>query len=121
MKTVLIVDDDPFIVDLLSRQLQKKGFNVISSTDPETAYSMAEEKRPDLIMSDIAMPALDGLTLLKALKQNKVTQGIPLVLLTGSDRMADVEEAYNSGAEAYLIKPFDWEAAWPKLEPFLKG
>jgi len=118
-KKILVVDDDPFMIDLLVRQLKGKGFHVVSSTDPETAYGLAEKEAPDLIISDIAMPALDGFTLLKALKQNKVTQNIPLVLLTSSDRMGDVEEGFASGAQAYLIKPFDWETAWPKLEPLL--
>ncbi len=119
-KTILIVDDDPYIVDLLSRQLKAKGFNVIQTTDPETAYTMAEKEKPHLIISDLAMPALDGFTLLKGLKNNKMTCEIPLVLLTGSDKMADVEEGFSAGAQAYLLKPFDWETAWPKLQPFLR-
>jgi len=118
-KTILIVDDDPFIVDVMSRQLKAKGFKVLQTTDPETAFTLAEKERPDLIISDIAMPALDGFTLLKGLKSNKVTCDIPLVLLTGSDKMADVEEGFVAGAQAYLLKPFDWETAWPKLQPLL--
>jgi CheY-like chemotaxis protein len=120
MKKVLVIDDDPYIVDLLVRQLKSKGFTVVSSTDPETAYTLAEQETPDLIISDIAMPAMDGFTLLKGLRQNKVTANIPLVLLTSSDRVADVEEGFASGAQAYLLKPFDWDTAWPKLEPLLK-
>lgn len=119
-KTILVVDDDPYIVDILSRQLKAKGFCVLPTTDPETAYAMAEKEKPDLIISDIAMPALDGFTLLKGLKNNKATRQIPLVLLTGSDKMADVEEGFTSGAQAYLLKPFDWETAWPKLQSLLQ-
>jgi len=70
-------------------------------------------------MSDIAMPAIDGFTLLKGLRQNKVTRDIPLVLLTASDRMSDVEEAFLAGAQAYLLKPLDWDTAWPKIETLL--
>src|SRR5438270_5472519 len=118
-KTVLIVDDDPFILDLLARQLRAKSLRVLSTTDPETAYDLAEKERPDLIISDIAMPALDGFTLLKGLRGNKVTSQIPLVLLTGSDKMADVEQGFAAGAQAYLLKPIDWETAWPKIAPLL--
>ena len=121
MKTVLVIDDDPYIVDILVRQLKSKGFNVLSSTDPGTAYTLAETERPDLIISDIAMPAIDGFTLLKGLRQNTVTAGIPLVLLTSSDRIADVEQGFALGAQAYLLKPFDWETAWPKLQPLLNA
>lgn len=118
-KTILVVDDDPFIVDILLRHLKAKGFRTLGTTDPETAYGLAEKERPDLIISDIAMPALDGFALLENLRGNQVTSQIPFVLLTASDRMADVERGYTSGVQAYLLKPLDWETAWPKLAPLL--
>jgi DNA-binding response OmpR family regulator len=118
-KTILVVDDDPYIVDLVSRQLKAKGFAVLQTTDPETAYDLAEKEKPDLIISDVAMPALDGFALFKGLKNNKMTCEIPLVLLTGSDRISDIEKGFVSGAKAYLLKPFDWDTAWPKLAPLL--
>jgi len=118
-KTILVVDDDPYIVDILTRQLRAKGVRVLSTTDPETAFTLAEQERPNLIISDIAMPALDGFTLLKGLRCNRITSEIPLVLLTGSDRMSDVEEGFASGAQGYLLKPIDWDTAWPKIEPLL--
>ena len=118
-KTILVVDDDPYIVDLVSRQLKAKGFAVLQTTDPETAYTLAEKEKPDLIISDIAMPALDGFALFKGLKNNKMTCDIPLVLLTGSDKVSDIEQGFVSGAKAYLLKPFDWNVAWPKLAPLL--
>ncbi len=118
-KTILVVDDDPYIVDLVARQLKAKGFTVLQTTDPETAYTFAEKQKPDLIISDVAMPVLDGFTFFKGLKNNKITCRIPLVLLTGSDRVSDVEKGFVSGAQAYLLKPFEWETAWPKLAPLL--
>ncbi|MFA5976407.1 MAG: response regulator [Elusimicrobiota bacterium] len=118
-KTILIVDDDPFILDILSRHLKGKGFRILSTTDPETAYVLAEKEHPDLIISDIAMPAIDGFTLLKELRDNSNTSQIPVVLLTASDKMADVEQGFASGAQAYLLKPIEWDTAWPKLAPLL--
>ncbi len=118
-KTILVVDDDPYIVDLVSRQLKVKGFVVLQTTDPETAYTLAEKEKPDLIISDVAMPALDGFSLFKGLQNNKLTCDIPLVLLTGSDRISDIEQGFVSGAKVYLLKPFDWDTAWPKLAPLL--
>src|SRR5271167_4471294 len=103
-KTILLVDDDPFILDLVSRFLKDKGFRVLSTTDPEKAYALAEKEVPRLIISDIAMPGLDGFTLLQGFKNNTVTSNIPLVLLTGSDKLADIEKGYASGAQAYLLK-----------------
>ncbi len=119
-KTILVVDDDPYMVDLVSRQIKARGFRVLQTTDPETAYALAEKELPDLIISDVAMPALDGFTLFSGLRNNKATCGIPLVLLTGSDKITDVEKGYAAGAKAYLLKPFDWDTAWPKLEPLLQ-
>src|SRR5262245_11314449 len=119
-KTILLVDDDPYVVDLLNRQLTAKGFRVLQTTDPERAYDLAEKEKPDLIISDIAMPAIDGFTLLKGFKDNKTTCQIPLVLLTSSERVSDVEKGFSSGAQVYLQKPFNWETAWPKLQPLLQ-
>lgn len=118
-KPILIVDDDPFILDVVGRFFKAKGYRVISTTDPERAYAMAENEVPRLIISDIAMPGLDGFTLLQGLKGNRVTNQIPLVLLTGSDKINDIEKGYSSGAQVYLLKPVDWTTAWPKIEPLL--
>jgi DNA-binding response OmpR family regulator len=120
-KTILCIDDDPYMLDVVVRHMKAKGFRVISTTDAEKGYSLAEAEKPDLIISDINMPAIDGLTLLKGFRSNKITEKIPLVLLTGSDRLADVEEGFSSGAQAYILKPFEWETAWPKIESLLKA
>lgn len=118
-RKILLIDDDPFILDLMSKQLQAKGFKVISTTDPEKALPLAQAEQPSLVISDIAMPGIDGLTLLKGLRGNAQTEKIPLVLLTGSDKMSDVEEGFASGAQAYLLKPVDWDSAWGKISSLL--
>jgi CheY-like chemotaxis protein len=119
-KPILIVDDDPFILDVVGRFFKAKGYRVVSTTDPEKAYGLAETEVPQLIISDIAMPGLDGFTLLQGLKGNKVTENIPLVLLTGSDKIHDIEKGFSAGAQVYLLKPVDWVTAWPKIQPLLK-
>jgi DNA-binding response OmpR family regulator len=118
-KTIMIVDDDPSILLIVEKFLKTKGFQVMCMSDPEEAYHSAQKHRPDLIISDVAMPGLDGFTLLKALKANKATQNIPLVLLTATDKISDVERGFSVGAQAYILKPIDWERAWAKLQPFL--
>jgi DNA-binding response OmpR family regulator len=117
---ILIVDDDPFILDLVARFFTSKGFRVVSTTDPERAYALAEAETPRLIISDLAMPGLDGFTLFQGFKSNRVLQQVPLVLLTGSDKIDDIEKGYSLGAQAYLLKPVDWTTAWPKIEKLLK-
>ena len=119
-KTILVVDDDPFILDLVSRFLSAKGFRVLTTTDPEKAFSLAELEMPRLIISDLAMPGLDGFALMQGFRANHATEHIPLVLLTGSDKISDIERGFASGAQLYLLKPVDWAISWPKIEPFLK-
>src|SRR5579864_7183552 len=97
-KTILAVDDDPFILVAVEKFLALKGFKVVTMTDPEKAYFWAEKHKPDLVISDIAMPGLDGFTLVRNLKANKATQEIPMVMLTATDKVADVDKGYASGA-----------------------
>jgi CheY-like chemotaxis protein len=118
-KVVLAVDDDPFILDYVSRYLSAKGLKVISTTDPESVLALAEKEKPNLIISDIAMPGMDGLTLLKTLKSTPSTEHISLVLLTSSKRTDDMNDGIGSGAEAYLQKPLNWDRDWPKLQNIL--
>jgi PleD family two-component response regulator len=118
-KTILAVDDDPFILKVVEKFLAIKGFKVVGMTDPEQAYFWAEKNKPDLVISDVAMPGVDGFTLIRNLRANKETQHIPLVMLTASDKVADVEKGFSSGAVAYILKPIDWDRAWAKLQPLL--
>ena len=117
--TSLAVDDDPFILLVVEKFLTLKGYKVVGMTDPEKAYFWAEENKPDLVISDIAMPGIDGFTLIRNLRDNKLTKHIPLVMLTATDKVADVEKGFECGARAYILKPINWDRAWPKLQPLL--
>jgi len=119
VKTVLVIDDDPFILLAVEKFLKIKGLAVVTMQEPEKAFAYATLQKPTLIISDVSMPGLDGFTLLKGFREHKATKNIPLILLTASDRMADVEKGFSSGAEAYIIKPIDWDRAWAKIQPFL--
>ena len=118
-KTILAVDDDPFILMVVDKFLAAKGFKVVTMTDPEKAFFWATANPPDLVISDVAMPGIDGFTLIRNLKANKATSQVPLVMLTASDKVADVDKGFESGARAYILKPIDWDRAWLKLQPLL--
>jgi CheY-like chemotaxis protein len=118
-KIIVAVDDDPYILDMVTRFLTAKGCRVVGTTDPENVVALAAAEKPNLIISDIAMPGIDGLTLLKQLKANPATRNIPLALLTSSNRIDDMTEGLDAGAAAYLQKPVDWETDWPKLQALL--
>ena len=118
-KTIFAVDDDPFILMVVEKFLTTKGYKVVTMTDPEKAYFWVEKNKPDLVISDVAMPGVDGFTLIRNLKKNKATENIPLVMLTATDKVSDVEKGFDSGARAYILKPIDWDRAWAKLQPLL--
>ena len=92
-KTILAVDDDPFILMVVKQFLVQKGFNVITMTDPEKAFFWAIKEKPDLVISDVAMPGVDGFTLIRNLKESKEMGQVPLVMLTATDKVSDVEKA----------------------------
>jgi adenylate cyclase len=118
-KTVLLVDDDPYILLAVEKFLKIKGLKVLTTTDPAQAFALAQKERPALIISDVSMPGIDGFTLLKELKANKKTKDIPIALLTATDKISDIDRGYEVGAQAYILKPIEWDRAWAKIEKFL--
>lgn len=104
MKKVLIVDDEPSIVTLLSFNLEKEGYHVTSSNDGLTGYDLALHQAFDFIILDIMLPGLDGMEITKKLRQEKVDT--PILLLTAKDETIDRILGLEIGADDYLTKPF---------------
>lgn len=102
-KTILIVDDEPPIREVLVYNLKKEGYNVIEAGDGITAVNMATEKRPDLILLDIMLPKLDGLSVCKRIKN---TYNVPILMLTAKDSEIDKILGLELGADDYITKPF---------------
>ena len=102
-KTILIVDDEQPIVDILVYNLRKEGYNTIEASDGLTAVDMALEKRPDLILLDIMLPKLDGLSVCKRIKNSF---NVPILMLTAKDGEIDKILGLELGADDYITKPF---------------
>lgn len=102
-KTVLIVDDEQPIVDILVYNLRKEGYNTIEASDGLTAVDMALEKKPDLILLDIMLPKLDGLSVCKRIKNSL---NVPILMLTAKDSEIDKILGLELGADDYITKPF---------------
>lgn len=102
-KTILIVDDEPPIREVLLYNLKKEGYNVIEAGDGITAVNMATEQRPDLILLDIMLPKLDGLSVCKRIKN---TYNVPILMLTAKDSEIDKILGLELGADDYITKPF---------------
>jgi two-component system phosphate regulon response regulator PhoB len=105
--TVLVVDDDPVIVQLLRVNFELDGFRVLSAGNGEEALAEVRKERPDVVVSDIMMPKMDGLALVKELQADPETAGLPVILLSAKAQSADVTRGLELGAADYVTKPFD--------------
>ena len=105
-KKILVVDDETFILNLLRNGLTENGFEVITADNGFDAILAVEEQRPDCVISDIMMPRLSGLDFLKALKNNKVTKDVPVILISAMDQAEMVQQGLDMGAVDYITKPF---------------
>ncbi len=103
-KTILVVDDEKDIVELLKYNLQKEGYKVLTAYNGQEALDRAA-RHPDLILLDIMMPVMDGLQTLKALQQKKETESIPVIFLTAKGAETDEIVGLEVGADDYIVKP----------------
>ena len=102
-KTILIVDDEQKIVDLLVHNLRREGYNTIEANDGQTAIEMAIEQRPDLILLDVMLPRLDGLSVCKKIKN---IYNVPILMVSAKDDELDKIVGLELGADDYITKPF---------------
>ena len=105
--TVLVIDDDPVILELLRVNFEIEGFDVICATDGEDGLRRAQADRPDVVISDIMMPRRDGLQLLTELKADPATENLPVILLSAKAQKSEVQHGIDMGADDYITKPFD--------------
>ena len=102
-KTILVVDDEKTIVDMLVYNLQKEGYNTLEAGDGETAVNIALEQKPDLILLDIMIPKMDGLAVCKRIRQSL---NIPILMISAKDEEIDKILGLEFGADDYITKPF---------------
>ena len=102
-KTILIVDDEQKIVDLLVHNLRREGYNTIEANDGQTAIDMAIEQRPDLILLDVMLPRVDGLSVCKKIKN---VYNVPILMVSAKDDELDKIVGLELGADDYITKPF---------------
>lgn len=103
-KIILLVEDDAFVSDIYQTKLGQEGYRVESAENGLAALKVLEKTTPDIILLDIVMPYMDGMEVLKKLKENDNWKNIPVVLLTNLSEKDKVEEGLSMGANDYLIK-----------------
>ncbi len=106
MARILVVDDEPHIVKLVSFTLEKCGHEVLVATDGMEAISLAREHTPDLILLDVMMPLMTGFEAATRLKSDPKTEGIPIAFLSAKSQVYERQAGLECGAEVYLCKPF---------------
>ena len=105
-KTVLVMDDEQDILDLVRFRLEHDGYSVISASDGQTGLALAQSERPDLCILDVMMPKLTGLEVLARLRADPVTADTRVILLTSRGQDSDIDRGFELGAQDYVTKPF---------------
>ena len=119
MPKILLVEDNEMNRDMLSRRLQRKGYEVIAAHDGEQGHSMACSEMPDLILMDISLPVMSGWEVTRLLKNNPATKHIPIIALTAHALVTDRQKAFEAGCDDYDTKPIEFGRLSEKIENFL--
>jgi DNA-binding response OmpR family regulator len=120
-RKVLVIEDEEQIRGLIEKILLAEGYSVVSTIDPTQAMELARRENPDLVLCDIAMPALDGYGVLKALQADPATARFPVVFLTAHRELSERVRAFRYGVVDYVTKPFNREILIRKVEGVLGG
>lgn len=120
-KNILIIEDDEFFRELVSKELISSGFGILQAVDGQKGIEKAKESKPDLILLDLLLPNIDGFEVLSTLKENSETSSIPVIILSNLDSKEDIEKALRLKASEFLIKSqFASDEIIAKIKKILK-
>ena len=105
-RTALIIDDEPPIMQIVKTVLSGAGYTVFTANNGTVGIEIAKKHRPGIIILDRYMPEMDGNETLKHLKNNKATSHIPVIMLTGENKLQEIKKSIELGANGYIVKPF---------------
>ncbi|GAB1342402.1 response regulator [Gemmatimonas sp.] len=120
-RRVLLVEDNALNLDMLSRRLTRKGYDVLTALDGESAVSLARAHQPDLVVLDMSLPVLDGLEATRRIKDAPETRDTPILILTAHALVHDRERAFGAGCDDFDTKPVDLPRLLGKMEALLDG
>ena len=121
MSKILLVEDNEMNRDMLSRRLQRRGYEIVVALDGAQGVAMANSENPDLILMDMSLPIMDGWEATKNIKANTNTKSIPIIALTAHAMSGDREKAIKAGCDDYDTKPIDLSRLLTKIEVFIEA
>ena len=121
MAKILLVEDNEMNRDMLSRRLERRGYQVIIAVDGEEGSRLAQAERPDLILMDMSLPVLDGWEVTRQLKAAPQTRSIPIIALTAHAMAGDREKALEAGCDDYDTKPVEMSRLLTKIQLLLNS
>ncbi|MEQ8676628.1 MAG: response regulator [Aggregatilineales bacterium] len=119
MAKILVVEDNEMNLDMLSRRLSRRGFEIVIATDGAQGVSLATEEMPDLILMDMSLPVLDGWQATRQIKANPDTKHIPIIALTAHAIAGDREKCLAAGCDEYESKPIKFPTLMEKIAMFI--
>jgi CheY-like chemotaxis protein len=117
---ILLVEDNELNSDMLTRRLQKRGYEVHLATDGEQAVSMTKSLQPNLVLMDISLPSIDGCEATRRIKADPVTAGIPIIALTAHALPTERARAFDAGCDDYDTKPVELQRLLGKIQAVLQ-
>jgi two-component system, sensor histidine kinase and response regulator len=119
-QTILIIDDDPSILMGLRAKIKRHGYNVITATNGKEGIEKVKEHKPNLVLSDVMMPFLDGFEMRKIIRQDKNFASIPFIFLTARTEIEDRLRGFEEGADDYIVKPFETKELLARIDAILQ-
>jgi len=119
-KTVLVVEDEDDILELIRFNLAREGFTVAAASSGEAALKSVARKHPDLVLLDLMLPELDGLEVCRSLKKDPKTASIPIIMVTAKGEESDVVSGLELGADDYVTKPFSMKVLTARVRTLLR-
>ena len=119
MKKALIIEDHPDLLEVLTLQLEKMGFAVVSANTGMEGVTKAVEEKPQLILMDIMMPGMDGREATHRIRSNQETKDIPILVITALTKESQLRECIKAGCNDYIVKPFTPEKLLKKIQTVL--
>jgi two-component system cell cycle response regulator DivK len=119
MSKILVVEDNEMNRDMLTRRLERKGFEVVVAINGKAGIDMASTSNPDIILMDLSLPVIDGWEATRQIKADPATQSIPVIALTAHAMAGDEQKALEAGCDDYDTKPIDLSRLLDKIENLL--